>query len=217
MSYKTILSAGTYELEEKKSIFIGYTKRVSSEEEAKSFIESIRAINSGASHNVYGYTVGKDMYLQRYSDDGEPQGTAGIPIIGVIKNNDLKDIVVVVTRYFGGTLLGVGGLTRAYVNAASGAIKNSTIVEKVAGRELKIEVDYDLSGKLQYFLKEKNINIQNIDYMEKVIFNIRCQLDDIEKIKSNIVDITSNNMNLQIYDEVMYFKNENKYYLENEI
>ena len=217
MSYKTILLEGTYEFEEKKSIFIGYTKRVNDEESAKEFIEKIKRMNNGARHNVYGYIIGKDMLLQRYTDDGEPQGTAGIPIIGVIKNNDLKDIVVVVTRYFGGTLLGVGGLTRAYVNAASGAIKNSIIVDKVLGNDLKIKVNYDLIGKLQYFFKEKNINIQNIDYEEKVIFNIRCESNQIESIRSNVVDITANNFDIDVSDEQMYFKNEHKYYLENEI
>ena len=217
MSYKTILNEATYEYEEKKSVFIGYIKRINNENSAREFIEKIKHKHSDARHNVYAYTLGKDMLLQRYTDDGEPQGTAGIPIIGVIKNNELKDVVIVVTRYFGGVLLGVGGLTRAYVNAASGAVKNSVIVYKVLGNYLKIKVKYDLVGKLQYYFKENDINIHNIDYEDNVIFHIRCEENQVESIKTNIINISSNNFNLDISDKIMYFKNKNEFYLENEI
>ncbi|HJD00590.1 YigZ family protein [Candidatus Arthromitus sp. SFB-turkey] len=217
MDYKTVLREGIYEFEEKKSVFIGYTKRVENENEAKIFIDKIKHKHSDARHNVYGYIIGKDMMIQRYTDDGEPQGTAGIPIIEVIKKNDLKDIVVVVTRYFGGTLLGVGGLTRAYVKSASGAIKNSQIANKILGNNIKIKVNYDLIGKIQYFFNENKIDVKNIQYEDKVIFEIRCEKNNLEEIKLNIIELTSNNLDIEIGEDVMYFKSEGKYYLDNEI
>ncbi len=217
MNYKTILQNGIYEFEEKKSTFIGYSKRVDNEEDAKKFIEEIKSKHYDARHNVYGYVIGEKMLIQRYSDDGEPQGTAGIPIIGVIKKSGLSDVVVVVTRYFGGILLGVGGLTRAYVKSADGALKNSSIVEKVLGNELIIKVEYDLLGKLQYFFSENNIHVKNVTYEDKVIFNIRLIKSDLEIIKKEIIDITSNNLNIEINSDVMYFKNGNEYYLDSEI
>lgn len=217
MGYKTILKDGFYEFEEKKSVFIGYTKRVESETLAKKFIEQIKSKHNDARHNVYGYIIGKNMLIQRYTDDGEPQGTAGIPILEVIKKNDLRDIVVVVTRYFGGILLGTGGLTRAYVKAASNAIKNSKIVDKVLGNDIYIKINYDLVGKIQYFLSENKIDVKNIDYLNDVNIFIRCEKNDLENIKSEIIELTSNNLNIEIGEDVMYFKNEGKYFLDNEI
>lgn len=217
MNYKTILHNGIYKFEEKKSIFIGYCKRVDNEDSARKFIEEIKSKNYDARHNVYGYVIGEKMLIQRYSDDGEPQGTAGIPIIEVIKKNGLSDVVVVVTRYFGGILLGVGGLTRAYVKSADGVLRNSQIIQKLLGNELVIKIDYDLLGKVQYFFSENNIHVKDVVYEDKVIFNIRCEKNDLEVIKKEIIEITSNNLNIEINSDVMYFKNGNEYYLDSEI
>ncbi len=217
MSYKTIFKDGVYEFEEKKSIFIGYTKHVEREDEAKNFIDQIRLKHSDARHNVYSYVIGEQMLIQRYTDDGEPQGTAGIPILEVIKKSEVKDIVVVVTRYFGGILLGAGGLTRAYVKAASGAIKNSLIVEKVIGNEIKVKVSYDLIGKIQYFLNENNIDLKDTEYLDNVIFTIRCENIRINQLKTSLIELTSNNLEIEISDDIMYFKNDEKYYLDSEI
>lgn len=217
MSYKTILNDGVYEFVEKKSTFIGYCKRVNSEDDAKKFIEQIKVKHYDARHNVYGYVIGEKMFKQGYSDDGEPQGTAGIPIIEVIKKNELTDVVVVVTRYFGGILLGVGGLTRAYVKSCSGALKNSCVVEKVLGNQLMLKVNYDLLGKVQHFLNENQVHINEMIYEDKVIFNLRCEKNDLEILKKEIIDMTSNNLDIEIGDDVMYFKDSNKYYLDSEI
>lgn len=217
LNYKTILHNGIYKFEEKKSIFIGYSKRVDNEEDAKKFIEEIKSKHYDARHNVYGYVIGEKMNIQRYSDDGEPQGTAGIPIIEVIKKNELSDVVVVVTRYFGGVLLGVGGLTRAYVKSSDGVLKNSQIIERVLGNELNIKVDYDFLGKLQYFFNENNVHIRCITYEDKVIFSIRCKKNELETIKKEIIEMTSNKLNVEISSEVMYFKNGSEYYLDSEI
>lgn len=216
MDYKTILKNSSFEFEEKKSVFIGYAKHVETEEEAREFIDEIRSKHSCARHNVYGYILGKDRLTQRYTDDGEPQGTAGIPIIEVIKKSMLTDIVIVVTRYFGGTLLGVGGLTRAYVKGATGAISNATIVERVIGNQIKLEVNYDLIGKLQYFFGENQIDVKDTIYDAKVIFVIRCEKNNVKQFITDVTNITSNNLCVEIDDDVMYFKNEGKYFLYNE-
>jgi len=150
MSYFTIKDEASAEFEERKSVFIGYAKRVKTEEEAKEFVAKIKTMHKQATHNCSAYIVGENKGIQRYSDDGEPQGTAGIPILEVIKKNDLTDIAIVVTRYFGGILLGAGGLVRAYSKGASEAIKVGGIVEKVKGLEIKAKLDYDLLGKIQY-------------------------------------------------------------------
>ncbi len=137
MSYFTVKGSATSEFQEKKSTFIGYIKRVNTEEEAKNFVNEIKSMHKEATHNVYAYIVGENKGIQRYSDDGEPQGTAGIPVLEVIKKNDLTDVAVVVTRYFGGILLGGGGLIRAYSKGASSAIEEAGVVEKVKGLKLR--------------------------------------------------------------------------------
>ena len=133
MSYITVKNFGEDSFEEKKSEFIGYAKRVESEEEAKEFVAEIKNKHKQARHNCWAYIVGENMGIQRYSDDGEPQGTAGIPILEVMKKQGITDCAVVVTRYFGGILLGTGGLTRAYTQGASIAIKSAGVIEKVKG------------------------------------------------------------------------------------
>ena len=153
--YITVKKRAEDSFEEKKSEFIGYVKRVTTEEEAKEFVAEIKSMHKQARHNCYAYIVGENMGIQRYSDDGEPQGTAGIPILEVIKKQGITDCAIVVTRYFGGILLGAGGLTRAYIKGASIAIDAAGVVEKVHGARVSIEIEYDLYGKimnLKYFL-----------------------------------------------------------------
>ncbi|MDZ5035113.1 YigZ family protein, partial [Clostridium perfringens] len=136
MSYITIRDFGEDEFIEKKSEFIGYAKRCESEEEAKTFIAEIKNKHKQATHNCWAYVIGENMVVQRYSDDGEPQGTAGIPILEVMKKSNVTDCAIVVTRYYGGILLGAGGLTRAYTKGASIALKAGGVVEKVQGIRL---------------------------------------------------------------------------------
>ena len=155
----TLKNYGEDSFEEKKSEFIGYAKRVTTEEEAKEFVAEIKNQHKTARHNCYAYIIGENMGIQRYSDDGEPQGTAGIPILEVIKKNELTDCAVVVTRYFGGILLGTGGLTRAYTKGAVIAIEAGVVVEKVRGIRVAIDVEYDLYGKLQYICGQNNWHI----------------------------------------------------------
>lgn len=210
MSYYTVKDEVSFEFEEKKSIFIGNVKRVTSEEEAKEFVSKIKNKYKDARHNVFAYVIGKNMSIQRYSDDGEPQGTAGIPTLDVIKNKKVTDVAVVVTRYFGGILLGTGGLARAYSKAASEVINKGNIVLKVLGKQLSINISYDLLGKLQYAFEQKKWLIDNIEYTDKVIIIAKFETKNLEEVKNDIMEITSGNCSFSEEDERYYFKMENK-------
>lgn len=214
MGYFTVRNDGQDQFEEKKSVFIGYAKRVNSEEEAKEFVDTIKNKHKDATHNVYAYIVGENMGIQRYSDDGEPQGTAGIPVLEVIKKNKVTDVAVVVTRYFGGTLLGAGGLVRAYSKGAAIAIENANVVEKVEGVSLNIITDYDLLGKIQYACGQNNWYIENIEYTDKVAIKIYCETNMVEKIRSKIVEITSGKSEFKVSKEKYYFKLYSRLYQE---
>ena len=132
IEYKTLAKAGSDEIIIEKSRFIGYCAPVSSEEEALEFIEKIKKKHYDATHNVFAYVVGLDNNIQRYNDDGEPSGTAGVPILEVIKKEDLRNVVIVVTRYFGGIKLGTGGLIRAYTKGAKIALDAGIIIKKAS-------------------------------------------------------------------------------------
>ncbi|WP_300384009.1 YigZ family protein [Clostridium sp.] len=212
MSYITIRDFGQDKFIEKKSEFIGYAKRCESEEEAKSFVQEIKGINKQATHNCWAYVVGEKMNIQRYSDDGEPQGTAGIPILEVLKKENITDCAIVVTRYYGGILLGAGGLNRAYTKGASIALKSGGIVEKVKGLNLIINLDYDLLGKLQYTCMKNNWHIDNTEYTEKVMVNILVEISEVEEIEKEMTKISNGNIVMKRIEEGIYFKEENRLY-----
>src|SRR5699024_6483666 len=154
--YKTLHEFGMDEIIIEKSKFIGYAKPIKTEEEAIEFINEIKKKHKDATHNVWAYTLGKSMNIQRYSDDGEPQGTAGIPTLEVIKKEDLRDVVVVVTRYFGGVKLGAGGLVRAYTKGAKVGIDAGKVVSKVLYKDVRIKIDYNQHGKDQNEIMNMN-------------------------------------------------------------
>lgn len=214
MSYFTIKDEASSEFEERKSVFIGYAKRVKTEEEAKEFVAKIKAMHKQATHNCSAYIVGENKGIQRYSDDGEPQGTAGIPILEVIKKNDLTDIAVVVTRYFGGILLGAGGLIRAYSKGASEAIKVGGIVEKVKGLEIKVKLDYDLLGKIQYICGKNQWHIEDTMYTDKVEIIMYCEGKDYDNIHGSFVEATNGKVIISEEEEEYYFKMENRLFKE---
>ena len=212
MSYFTIKDEATAEFKEKKSIFIGHARRVESEDEAKEFIQEVKGEHKQARHNVYAYIIGENRMIQRYSDDGEPHGTGGIPMLEVLKKSDITDVVVVVTRYFGGILLGTGGLARAYSKGASLAIKEAGVVEKVRGISIEILIQYDLLGKLQHLCAEGNYHIEQVDYTDTVKIKILCEFSNIVNLKSQITGITSGKALFEEEDPKMYFKMEHRLY-----
>ncbi len=212
MSYFTVKGSATSEFQEKKSTFIGYIKRVNTEEEAKNFVNEIKSMHKEATHNVYAYIVGENKGIQRYSDDGEPQGTAGIPVLEVIKKNDLTDVAVVVTRYFGGILLGGGGLIRAYSKGASSAIEEAGIVEKVKGLKLRFTLEYDLIGKIQYLCGTNNWHIEDTIYTDKVELSLFTEVENKETIIAAFVEATSGKVTICEEDEEYLFKEVYRYY-----
>ena len=196
--YLTVKCANEAEYIEKKSRFIGYVKPVSSEQEALDFIKEIRTKHYDATHNCYAYQVGENNQLQRSSDAGEPAGTAGRPILEVIKKNDLKNTCVVVTRYFGGILLGAGGLVRAYSHAAQEGIKAAGIVEKIPASVISLTLDYNLWGKVENYLSARSLSTKDVIYMEKITAPVIVPLADCEKFKQDIIEL--GNGNIQILD-----------------
>lgn len=212
MGYLTIKDSCEQRFEEKKSEFIGYVKRVESESDAKKFIQEIRNMHKQATHNVYAYIIGENKGIQRYSDDGEPQGTAGIPVLEVIKKNNISDCVVVVTRYFGGILLGAGGLVRAYSKAAVMAIEKAGVVEKVKGIALQIIIDYDMLGKFQYSCEQNQWFIEEIIYEDKVKLLFYFEVDKKEQFEKKVIDITKGKVKIQEKEEDIFFKKDNRLY-----
>ena len=190
-NYRTLHEFGTDEITIEKSVFIGYAKPIKSEEEALAFINEIKKKHKDATHNVWAYTVGKNMNIQRYSDDGEPQGTAGIPTLEVIKKEDLRDVAVVVTRYFGGTKLGAGGLVRAYTKGAKLGLEAGKIIYKVMYQEVKVKIDYTQLGKVQNELMNLGYFIKDTVYEDNVEIVVYSRLEDVEKLSEKMIDITS--------------------------
>lgn len=210
MAYITIRDRGEDRFEEKKSEFIGYAKRVENEEEAKEFVNEIKSMHKQARHNCWAYVIGANYGIQRYSDDGEPQGTAGIPILEVMKKQGITDCAIVVTRYFGGILLGAGGLTRAYIKGASIALKAAGVVEKVEGLKLSIEIDYDLIGKIQYLCGQNNWHIEDSEYADKVKLHIYAEKTVAPIIEKEVTEATNGKAVISKSEEGIYFKEENR-------
>ena len=167
-TYNTIKQYGEGEIVEKKSRFLGKIEKVESEEEALEFIERIKKQYWDARHNCYAYVIGQKQELQRFSDDGEPSGTAGKPILEVLLGEDIHNTLVIVTRYFGGTLLGTGGLVRAYSAATKAGLANSIITERCLGKKISIKTDYNGLGKMQYILAEMDIPVLHTEYTDSV-------------------------------------------------
>lgn len=168
MDIKTVYKGALAEIVEKKSRFIGEVYPVASEEEAMEFLEKVKKQYWDARHHCWAYVIGEGQRQERFSDDGEPGGTAGKPILEVLRGQELTNTLIIVTRYFGGTLLGTGGLVRAYTKAAQEALAVSTIITRISGFKLKITTDYTGIGKIQYILGQRQIPILDSIYTDKV-------------------------------------------------
>lgn len=196
--YKTIYGEFQTEIEINKSRFITSIKRSNSEEESLAFIEEINKKYRDATHNCTAYINGPTKLIQRYNDDGEPQGTAGIPMLEVLKKEDFTDVVVVVTRYFGGKKLGASGLIRAYGKGVSDAISVSDIVWLRNFYEVKVEFDYTFLGKIDNFIGKEMYHLKEREYLEKIHNTFYIRVDDYEKFKDELLEITSDNIDIEI-------------------
>lgn len=189
--YKTLLKYGEEEIIIEKSRFIGYACPVESEEEAIEFIEKIKSQHKDATHNVPAYVVGENNQIQRYSDDGEPSGTAGIPVLEVIKKEDLRNVAIVVTRYFGGTKLGAGGLVRAYTRGAKIGLEAAKIVIKRLYKLVHIKIDYTMLGKIQNEILQNGYLIKETEYDDSVHLYLYIEIDRLDEFEKQITEWTS--------------------------
>ena len=201
MNYYTISKPANDSFIEKRSEFIGYIAPVKTNDEAVDFINSIKAMHRKARHNVYAYILRNDN-ISRYSDDGEPQGTAGVPVLDVLQKRGLTDVCVVVTRYFGGILLGGGGLVRAYSHAASLACDAAHIMNMCRCRRLKIKTDYGMYGKISYILPNYDTITVNSDFGTEVILEILVLSEKKDALLKNITEITNGSADIDELEEL---------------
>lgn len=195
--YKAVYEGGEGELIEKKSRFIATVIPVESEEEALAFIEAMKKKYWNATHNCSAYVIGEKGQLKRCSDDGEPSGTAGRPMLEVLEGEGIRNVAVVVTRYFGGTLLGTGGLVRAYSASVKAGLASSVIITKIPGVKLKIETDYTGLGKIQYLLGEMGIRTLDSRYTDHVELDVLVPETMLERVKAELIEGTNGQAKLE--------------------
>jgi uncharacterized YigZ family protein len=189
--YFTVKGYGEHEIIIEKSRFICYVSRATTEEEAQSFIQEIKKKHWNANHNCSAYLIGAHDQIQKANDDGEPSGTAGVPMLEVLKKRKLKDTVVVVTRYFGGIKLGAGGLIRAYGKSTSEGLNHTGIVERKLMRVMQTKVDYTLLGKIENELRQSRYTIKDIHYLEDVTFDAYVEEGGKEAFQEWIIELTN--------------------------
>lgn len=185
--YKTVEFENSDDFVEKKSRFIGYVKPVKTSDEALEFINKIKSKHWDATHNVYAYVL-KENNIQRYSDDGEPSGTAGVPVLDVILKNGLVDVCVVVTRYFGGILLGTGGLVRAYSHGSKIALESGNIITMAPCKILSVKVDYSFYERMNILLSEFNANIEETLFEESVKMTFSLKEDKVTLLSEKLTE-----------------------------
>lgn len=201
MNYYTISKPANASFIEKRSEFIGYIAPVKTNDEAVDFVNSIKAMHRKAKHNVYAYILRNDN-ISRYSDDGEPQGTAGVPVLDVLQKRGLTDVCVVVTRYFGGILLGGGGLVRAYSHAASLACDAAHIMNMCLCQRLKIKTDYGMYGKISYILPNYDTITINSDFGTEVTLEILVLSEKKNALLKDITEITNGSVDVDESEEL---------------
>ena len=205
MEYRTILNESSDEFIERKSKFIGYIKPVTTQEEAVSFINEIKSKHWDATHNVYAYVL-REGQVRRYSDDGEPQGTAGIPVLDVLLKENVTDCVVVATRYFGGTLLGAGGLVRAYSHTAKIAVDAGQVITMKLCKVLKVTCDYNFYGRLNSLIPESGGVIDDTIFADNVTVTFKLPVNDVASFDAKLVDMSFGKFHTEeIGEEYKYF------------
>lgn len=203
-TYKILYRGGEGEIVEKKSRFIATTRPVESEEEAAAFIEEMRKKYWDARHNCSAYVIGDRGQTSRCSDDGEPPQTAGRPMLDVLLGAEVRNVCVVVTRYFGGTLLGTGGLVRAYSSAVQEGLKASIIVEKHLGRKLMVTTDYNGIGKLQYLVAQMGLTTLDTQYTDQVVTAVMVPVAQEQQFVKQVTEKTNGRALIEVADTLYY-------------
>ena len=187
--YISVENEATAEIVEKKSRFIANIRHVESEAEAMQFVDKIRKEHYNARHNVYAYILAGG--IKKYTDDGEPSKTAGLPILEMLEKQGITDVVCVVTRYFGGTLLGTGGLVRAYTEGAKIAVAAAGIKTMAESADVLVCCDYGLYGKIEHFINEHKILVVSSDFGADVSVTVRLRTEDVSAFEKDMVELTS--------------------------
>ena len=209
--YKTVYEGGTGEIVEKKSRFIANVRPVETEEEALAFIEEMKKKYWDARHNCSAYILGERQEQMRCSDDGEPSQTAGKPMMDVLDGAGLTNTALVVTRYFGGTLLGTDGLVRAYSAAVQEGLKNSRIITKYWGTELLVGTDYNGIGKLQYLFGQRQIPILDAEYTDQVQFTVLVPVSRVQEIRKAVTEATSGQASMEEIRDLYFAEVDGEY------
>lgn len=202
--YKTVYEGGEGEIVEKKSRFIATVRPVQTEEEALAFIEEMKKKYWDARHNCYVYSVGKNREYTRCSDDGEPSGTAGRPMLDVILGEDIYNVAAVVTRYFGGILLGTGGLVRAYSRSLQEGLAASIVIEKTYGISMEVVTDYTGIGRIQYIAGEQKLPILDSEYTDRVVLHLLVPADQIAFVEKAITEGTNGRAKMKKEKDLYY-------------
>lgn len=204
--YKTLYKNGKIEIEISKSKFIASSFPIQTQDQAIDLIEEISILYKDATHNCYAYVVSNDTLVEKFSDDGEPSGTAGLPILQIIKNKELVNTLIIVTRYFGGIKLGKGGLVRAYSKAALETILDAKIVTMKKHSIYKLTIDYSYKKILDKIVSEQNLSIDNFNYSDKITLEIAVEIDKEDKILSKLNDVTKGQIKIKkIFDSYKPF------------
>ena len=201
---KVVYEGGEGEIVEKKSRFIATVRPVESEEVAVAFINEMKKKYWDARHNCSAFVIGDRQEISRCSDDGEPAQTAGRPMLDVLLKEELHNVCVVVTRYFGGTLLGTGGLVRAYQKATQEGLADSVIIDKQLGRKLAIGTDYNGLGKLQYLIAKEGLTILDTVYTDKVELSLMVPIEEVQSFEKKVTEATNGNADISWGEEVLY-------------
>ena len=202
ISYKTLMKRASDEFIVNKSRFIGHGAPVESEEEALAFLAEMRRTYADASHNCYAYIVGANMGVMRYSDDGEPGGTAGMPIIEVMKNRGVTNACVVVTRYFGGVLLGAGGLVRAYTQGAAAAVNACGVGVMHPTARYMMDVSYPLLNRVEYFFKSAPVAVEAKDFSDVITFTFLVKVEDESALMESLTQLSEGRLEPMRFDEI---------------
>ncbi len=201
MAFKTILKSSETTIEIKKSKFIAHLTPATTEEEAQAFIETIKKQHREATHNVPVYLIGPAYRIQRYSDDGEPSGTAGLPVLEMLKKEGITNLALVVTRYFGGTKLGTGGLVRAYTESARAGLEASTVVERRPYRPMQITYDYPHHGKIEYQLTTNEaVIIRETLFEARVAMVLYCRPEKVDRLIEQLEATTAGQIDIEQRD-----------------
>lgn len=211
-NFKTIYKAAEAVDIIKKSKFIAYVKPVETVEEANAFIECIKKKHWNANHNVPVYVLGDQFQIQKFSDDGEPSGTAGLPVLEILKKEGITNVAIVITRFFGGIKLGTGGLVRAYSHTAKKALEEAIVIEMMAYQSVSVIINYTIHGKIQNFLSlNENYFLEDTVFSDHVELKMLINSDEVAQFKSKIIDLTNDNSEILLKESKKLAISDNKW------